>query len=113
MSRFEQEKINAIVLSEYEDCMALINERYDFDLLPKPIPLNYCQASVYSIDEYFILKSYDTIVACINTDKRIFVDFLRYEYFYTSTSCQHIAKFKRKYSEYFDENSVYVWRDIK
>ena len=59
--------------------------------------LRYCSAEVLSIDKYFILKSYDTIIACIDKETNIMYDFLRLVYGYTSTSAQHISKFWHDY----------------
>lgn len=59
--------------------------------------LRYCNACVFATGNYYLLKSYDTIIAAIDADGNIY-DFLRYAYGYTSTSAQHIAKFRRDYS---------------
>lgn len=60
--------------------------------------LRSCQAWVYSSDHWFILKSYDTFVACINRDTGVAYDVLRYVYGYTATSAQHISKFFNDYN---------------
>ena len=59
--------------------------------------LHYCNACVLTTGNYHILKSYRTIVAAIDADGNLY-DFLRYVYGYTSTSAQHIAKFRNGYS---------------
>ena len=46
---------------------------------------------------YYVLRSYRTIVAIIDTRTDTMYDFLRYAYGYTSTSAQHIAKFSKDY----------------
>ena len=46
---------------------------------------------------YYVLRSYRTIVAIIDTRTDTLYDFLRYAYGYTSTSAQHIAKFSKDY----------------
>ena len=46
---------------------------------------------------YYVLRSYRTIVAIIDTRTGILYDFLRYVYGFTSTSAQHIAKFSCDY----------------
>ena len=46
----------------------------------------------------FILKSYETFVACINRDTGVGYDLLRYVYCYTVTSAQHISKFFNDYN---------------
>lgn len=69
--------------------------------------LRYCTADVYVSDNYIVLRSYNTFVACID-DKGNCYDFLRMVYGYTATSAQHIAKF------YHDYNATkkYTYRDV-
>ena len=59
--------------------------------------LRTCNAYVLTLDKWFILKSYDTIVACVSRETGITFDFLRFVYVYTATSTQHIAKFANDY----------------
>lgn len=61
--------------------------------------LRTCQATVYETKEYFILQSYNTLVAFIIKEKDILVDVLRLVYGYTSTSAQHISKFSQDYGK--------------
>ena len=62
---------------------------------------------------YYVLRSYRTIVAIIDTRTDTLYDFLRYVYGYTSTSAQHIAKFDHDYGRgmYGCTNRV-TYRDI-
>ena len=67
-------------------------------------PLRSCSAEVApAIDNetgeilYYVLRSYRTIVAIIDTQTDTLVDFLRYVYGYTATSAQHISKFSKDY----------------
>ena len=67
-------------------------------------PLRSCSAEVApAIDNetgevlYYVLRSYRTIVAIIDTQTDTLIDFLRYVYGYTSTSAQHISKFNQDY----------------
>lgn len=46
---------------------------------------------------YYVLRSYNTIVAAIDVRTDTLYDFLRYVYGYTATSAQHIAKFSQDY----------------
>lgn len=59
--------------------------------------LRRCNADVLFTNKYYLLKSYSTIVAAIDSEGNIY-DFLRYVYGYTPTSAQHIAKFRNDYS---------------
>ena len=68
--------------------------------------LRTCKASVYETKNWFILRSYRTIVAAIHKDTHIGYDFLRYVYGYTATSAQHIYKFFADY----DADKIYTYR---
>ena len=46
---------------------------------------------------YYVLRSYNTIVAATDVRTDTLYDFLRYVYGYTSTSAQHISKFDKDY----------------
>ena len=67
-------------------------------------PLRSCSAEVApAIDNetgevlYYVLRSYNTVVAAIDVSNDTLYDFLRYVYGYTSTSAQHISKFSKDY----------------
>ena len=89
----ELQKIeNGIVLQEIEKINAdLMNG------VQSVSRLRSCSACVLATGNYYLLKSYRTIVAAIDADGNVY-DFLRYVYGYTSTSAQHIAKFRNDYS---------------
>ena len=70
--------------------------------------LRTCTAYVYETDRYYILKSYSTFVAFIRKDYCECFDILRKVYGYTSTSAQHIAKFKNDYKA----ASCQIWREV-
>lgn len=59
--------------------------------------LRNCKAWVYETENFYILESYTTIVAVIEKGSDILADVLRLVYGYTSTSAQHIAKFRYDY----------------
>ena len=66
--------------------------------------LRSCSADVAPIIDaetgeliYYVLRSYRTVVAAIDVRTDTLYDFLRYVYWYTSTSAQHIAKFDHDY----------------
>lgn len=59
--------------------------------------LRTCSAVVLETASYYVLQSYATVIAIIDKDTDICYDFLRYVYGYTSTSGQHIAKFRHDY----------------
>ena len=59
--------------------------------------LRSCTAHVYRKGKYYVLRSYSTLIAFIDTETDTCYDVLRYVYGYTSTSAQHIAKFRHDY----------------
>ena len=74
----------------------------------EPIRLRSCNAVVYATKNYFILRSYWTMVAVINRNSGEAADVLRGVYGYTATSAYHIRKFFQDYLAV----KVYTWRDI-
>lgn len=59
--------------------------------------LRSCTAWVYQTENYYVLRSYNTVIACIDKNTNVLYDFLRLVYGYTSTSAQHISKFRHDY----------------
>lgn len=74
--------------------------------------LRSCSAYVYETENYYILRSYDTLVAVIQKQSNICVDVLRYVYGYSATSAQHISKFFHDYTPYPWNNNKYTFRHI-
>lgn len=54
-----------------------------------------CKANIYYYDGYYLLQSYNTLIAALKVEGNVFYDFLRTEYGYTYTSMQHICKFRK------------------
>lgn len=89
-----------------KDCQAEINKKVDaiYNLVMHERAsewkrLRTCSAYVCKSNRFYILKSYRTIVAVIDTEDDICYDFLRKVYGYTATSAQHILKFQHDYGE--------------
>lgn len=59
--------------------------------------LRPCQAQVIETQNYYILQSYSTYVACISKGTGKCADVLRKVYGYTSSSAKQIAYFKSDY----------------
>ena len=59
--------------------------------------LRSCQAYVYETPTFYVLRSYNTVVAIIEKSTDTCYDFLRGVYGYTSTSAKHISKFDKDY----------------
>lgn len=60
--------------------------------------LRSCTAWVYETSNYYLLKSYRTFICAIEKSTGNIYDALRWAYGYTSTSAQHIAKFRHDYN---------------
>lgn len=71
--------------------------------------LRKCNAIVEETKSWYILRSYNTLVAVIDKSSGICYDFLRLVYGYTATSSMHINKFKHDYTTV----DTYTWRAAK
>lgn len=105
MKKNQQLVMNEYVLQNYSIMMDEFNENWY-----NSARLRSCQACVYETENYFVLKSYETIVAFIDKNNSEKFDILRKVYGYTSTSAQHIAKFFADYGDF--RVSTYTYRDI-
>ena len=111
MKKQEQKQTNSMCDTLWSEAMQELNEsgiRYD-----DCKRLKSCQAYVYETENFFILRSYSTMIAAIDKKTDTLIDVLRGVYGYTSTSAQHIAKFGRTYgkSKYGTKNRI-TYRDI-
>ena len=97
MKKAEQECINSYILKNLD---VFRDEKADEYWNYGNIRLRYCSASVYQTEDYIVLRSYNTVVAFINKHTGELFDVLRYVYGFTSTSAQHIAKFRSDYWGY-------------
>ena len=101
MKKSEQLAINAKVLEYFQVYNDWVDSR---NVFPRWERLRSCSAEVAPVIDaetgellYYVLRSYRTIVAIIDTQTDTLIDFLRYVYGYTATSAQHIAKFGQDY----------------
>ena len=100
----ELQKIeNEIVLQEIEKINADLRNGVQY-----VSRLRTCNACVLASDNYYLLKSYNTIIAAADADGNLY-DFLRYVYGYTATSVQHITKF---WHDYAYKGEKYTYRQI-
>ena len=97
MKKSEQAATNAKVL-------AILTDINRFCVTGDFKRLRSCSAEVAPVMDaetgklmYYVLRSYQTIVAAIDVSNDTLYDFLRYVYGYTSTSAQHLAKFSKDY----------------
>lgn len=72
-------------------------EELNYCSISVDIRLCTCQAYVYETPSFYVLRSYNTVVAIIEKKTDTCYDFLRGVYGYTSTSAQHISKFDKDY----------------
>jgi len=108
MKKDQQISINNYVLKNYDvfkdTLQAEKNLFFDWK------KLRSCSAWVEETKDFFILRSYNPIVAFINKYTGHKFDILRYVYGYTSTSAHHISKFFSDYGDF--RISVYTYRDV-
>ena len=90
MKKNEQMKANALCVA-YSKLAAKDAERGHGDF----VRFHKCSAEVCRTNDFEILRSYNTIVALYHIETGNLIDILRREYGYTSTSSQHIAKFRK------------------
>ena len=90
-----QTQINDICLSAMEDAQKELDAIPYADRIWKR--LRSCSAEVITTENYYILRSYRSLVAFIDRRCDTLYDVLRYVYGYTATSAQHITKFNHDY----------------
>ena len=95
MKRVDIYKQNCEATYLWKEAMADYHTNCDHSYAPR---LRSCTAWVYHTNNWYFLRSYNTIVAAINRNTGEAVDYLRREYGYTATSAQHIGKFFRDYN---------------
>ena len=100
MDRIAQNAITAECMRRYKDAMTEMETGF-YDFIGR---LRSCQAYVYETNNYWLLMSYNTIVAVTSKDTGICYDVLRVVYGYTATSAQHIAKFRHDF-----HTAEYMW----
>lgn len=108
--KHNQREINEACRAYYD---AAMYERGQMPWVPdnKPSPwkrLRTCSAAVLETPSFYILRSYNTVVAVVDKYTCSTWDVLRMVYGYTTTSAQHIAKFAADYGN----GKHYTWRDI-
>lgn len=89
MKKSEQKLINERCAIAYEE--ALCEDVWN------AYRLRTCSAVVESTENFYRLRSYQTIVAVIDKNTDTLYDCLRTVYGYTATSAQHISKFNKDF----------------
>lgn len=88
MKKEQQEKVNFVVNVNMESALEEYKKEHS-----APVRLRTCQAFVYETTNYYLLKSYNTFIACMEKETETVYDALRTVYGYTATSAKHISKF--------------------
>lgn len=102
MTQFE---INALVESTYNILFNGMHEQVEPEKR-----LRSCTAWVINLDDYYVLRSYNTVIACMDKETGDCFDFLRMVYDYTNTSEHHIWKFIHDYGQ--PGGKLYTWRHV-
>ena len=92
----EQIRVNVLVLDNFNKAL---DDLQDYARTHK-VPLKRLRTSsahVLETENYYLLRSYNTIVAVIDKSTSTCYDALRHVYGYTKTSAQHISKFVHDY----------------
>ena len=113
MSKKTRAMIQAVINEECMDVLDTMIKEWFSNPIKYVRRLRYCKAWVYENSMWYVLKSYNTIVAMIDKNSDVLYDFSRYVYGYTATTSQHIRKFERDYcQQYFGCKRVVTYRPI-
>ena len=108
MKKKEQLLINQTVKERWDETMnAIASREVSYRKTEK---LYSCTAQIEFYDSGFcVLRSYDTLIALYDMETETIYDALRYVYGFTSTSAQHVAKFRN----WLRERYRLGWDEIK
>ena len=93
MRKNEQLNINTTCIEAWNKAQEQLGTEYNI------YRLRTCSATVLETEDYYFLKSYNTVIAFIDKESDTLYDILRYVYGYTSTSSQHISKFQKDFGQ--------------
>lgn len=93
MKRIDQMNINVRV----QDASIAAYYEYNANAIMSIKKLRHCKADVVETPHWYILRSYNTLIAGVYKETCTGYDWLRLVYGYTATSAQHIAKFFHDY----------------
>lgn len=107
-----RKKLQIQANNEVLEAVYRYNEEVKHCTIGKGNRLRTCNAYVYETPSFYVLRSYNIVVAIIEKSTRTCYDFLRLVYGYTSTSAQHISKFDKDYGSKCDCNKRLTYRDV-
>ena len=96
MNKEYQIFVNKLVLDNFNKALDDLQEYARKHNVPLK-RLRSSTAYVLETDRYYLLRSYNTIVAVIDKSNLVCYDALRHVYGYTTTSAGHISKFCNDY----------------
>ena len=101
MTKREQAYINSTIIQKWEEVYTSWAEYHFCYGDYEAVPLRSCKAEmIFDLTpDVVLLVSYRTLVAFYDTKTNTLYDMLRYQYGYTATSAQHIAKFRDEMSQ--------------
>lgn len=93
----QQEIINELCVKKHDDALKEYEQQWPY---LNSCRSRTCSATIFETENYYLLMSYATIIACIDKYSGTCYDYLRYVYGYTNTSAQHIRKFMNEYNSF-------------
>jgi len=118
MKKSEQIKINVFCNEVFD---AAMREYYDGqrknNAVKKGKPLRHCQAKVFETENFYLLQSYNTIIATIRKADNVCINNMRHEYHldeYTTgaTSTQQFYKFVKDYVPFGKCPLIYTYKAV-
>ena len=101
MKKEEQKKINEMCMDIFERAYNELPQIAHSYLNDKQLKnagakrLRSCSAWVWETENFYVLQSYNTFIACIEKSTDICYDVLRRVYGYTATSAKHVSIFRK------------------
>lgn len=118
MKKSEQIKINALCNDVFNAAMReYYEEQRNAKTVKKGKPLRHCQAKVFETENFYILQSYETLIAAIRKDDNICVNNMRHEYHFDeyatgATSTQQFYKFVKDYVPFGKCPMIYTYKAV-
>lgn len=97
---------NEIALDHYTKFKAKLDEELRHPYTVKR--LRTMSAEILYTDNYYILRSYNTLIAFMPINTGRVIDVLRYVYGYTATSAKHVSAF----TEQLHATERYTWKEV-
>ena len=118
MKKSEQIKINTICNDVFTDAMREYyrEQRYTHTIkIGKP--LRHCQAKVFETENFYILQSYETLIAAIRKVGNVCINFMHHEYNFDkhatgATSAQQFYKFVKDYVPFDKCPLIYIYKAV-